>query len=63
MQVVVEPDLDLRRGGAGSGEFYDIHICKEDLWTFQFEFEYEDGGAWVEGGSFDIEAMVVAPEG
>lgn len=63
IHVVVEPDLDMKHHSAGSGEFYDIHICKEDLWTFQFEFEYEEDGAWIEGGSFDIEAMVVSPDG
>ena len=65
VHVVVEPDVDLRHHKAGSGEFYDVHVCDKDHWTFQFEFEYADSetGAWVEGGSFDVEAMAVAPEG
>ena len=61
--MVVEPDLDLEHHYAGSDKFYDIHVCDEDAWTFQFEFEYEEDDEWIEGGSFDIEAMAVAPEG
>jgi hypothetical protein len=61
--VVVEPDLDLEHDYAGSDKFYDIHVCEEDAWTFQFEFEYEEDDEWIEGGSFDIEAMAVAPQG
>ncbi|QDZ24242.1 hypothetical protein HOP50_12g67780 [Chloropicon primus] len=65
VHVVVEPDVEMNHGTAGSGKFYDIHVCKKDHWTFQFEFEYADDstGLWVKGGSFDVEAMVVAPQG
>ena len=65
IHVVVEPDVDMRHSNAGSGDFYDVHVCAKDFWTFQFEFEYADGetGVWTKGGSFDVEAMVVAPQG
>ena len=62
--MVVEPDLDMEHPEyAGSGKFYDIHVCDEDAWTFQFEFEYEEDDQWIEGGSFDIEAIAVSPQG
>lgn len=63
IHVVVEPELQLNHHTAGKGEFYDVHLCDQDTWTFQFEFEYEDNNQWVKGGSFDIEAMVVSPAG
>eukprot|EP00216_Chloropicon_sp_CCMP2111_P001523 CAMPEP_0198234076 /NCGR_PEP_ID=MMETSP1446-20131203/170_1 /TAXON_ID=1461542 ORGANISM="Unidentified sp, Strain CCMP2111" /NCGR_SAMPLE_ID=MMETSP1446 /ASSEMBLY_ACC=CAM_ASM_001112 /LENGTH=558 /DNA_ID=CAMNT_0043914805 /DNA_START=423 /DNA_END=2099 /DNA_ORIENTATION=- len=63
IHVVVEPELELEHETAGKGEFYDVHLCDDDVWTFQFEFEYGEDGVWNEGGSFDIEAIVTAPEG
>mmetsp|Transcript_547 Transcript_547/g.2090 ORF Transcript_547/g.2090 Transcript_547/m.2090 type:complete len:578 (+) Transcript_547:123-1856(+) len=65
IHVVVEPDLEMNHHTAGKNEFYDVHICKQDHWTFQFEFEHADSytGEWHEWGSFDVEAMAVAPEG
>ena len=66
IHVTLEPDLDLAHPDANKdGSHYEMHVCSDDVWTFQFEFEYKDDftGAWVEGGSFDVEAMVVAPQG